>query len=56
MSRGFSGGKIADARNRGRVCLFWTTENEDDNGSLWVKVTIVSSLDAVATLQQTIMT
>ena len=56
MSRGFSGGKKADARNRRRVCLFWTTENEDDNGSLWVKVIIVSSLDAVATLQQTIMT
>ena len=32
------------------------TENEDDNGSLWVEVIIVSSLDAVATLQQTIMT
>ena len=33
MSRGFSGGKqviqFADARNRGRVCLFKRTENEE---------------------------
>ena len=33
MSRGFSGGKnsginFSKARNRGRVCLFLTTENE----------------------------
>jgi len=33
MSRGFSGGKqviqFANARNRGRVCLFLRTENEE---------------------------
>ena len=33
MSRGFSGGKqlikFANAKNRGRVCLFQTTENEE---------------------------
>ena len=32
MSRGFSGGKevinFSNTRNRGRVCLFLTTENE----------------------------
>ena len=31
MSRGFSGGggKFAAAKNRGRVCFFWITENEE---------------------------
>ena len=33
MSRAFSGGqqlkKSADTRNRGQVCLFYTTENEE---------------------------
>ena len=47
MSRGFSGGKqmikAANARNRGRVCLLYTTENKeifhnkDDNGKLWIR-------------------
>ena len=53
MSRGFSGGKFAIPRNRGRVCLFQTIENEnffleDDNGKLWVERIIVTSLDAEA--------
>ena len=57
MSRGFSGGKqvikCANARNRGRVCIFQPTENEElfilrtINGKLWVEIIIVTFLDAV---------
>ena len=50
--RGLSGGKrnqviiVSNTRNRSRVCLFLTTENEPffyikgDNGKLWVEVII----------------
>ena len=38
MSRGFAVGKISDARNRGRVCLFWTIENE-----LFILKTIIAT-------------
>ena len=51
--------KFSNTRNRDRVCLFLTTENEqlfyikDDNGKLWVEallveVIIFTFLDAVA--------
>ena len=60
MSRGFSGGRqvinFSNARNRGRVCLFLTTENEQ----LFILKTIMANygwkrsfllfLDAVATV------
>ena len=60
MSRGFLWGKqvinFSNTRNRGRVCLFLRTENEqpfyikEDNGKLWLRVIIFTCLDAVATV------
>ena len=51
MSSGFSGGKhvinFSNTRNRGRVCFFSTTENEQ--GKLWVEAIIFTFLDTVAT-------
>ena len=60
MSRGFSGGKqvinFSNARNRGRVCLFLTTENEhffyikDDNLNYGWKRSVLLFLHAGATV------
>ena len=61
MSRAFSGGKQAlkfvNSRNCGQVYLFQATENEElfvlktiMSRKLWVEVTIVTFLDAVATI------
>ena len=47
---------FCNRRNRGRVCLFLTTENEqlfyikDDNDKLWVEVIIVTFFNAVPTV------
>ena len=62
MSRGFSRGKLklklkfARARNRGRDCLFYTTENKElfilktiMENYWWVEVFFITILDAVAT-------
>ena len=60
MSRDFSGGKhvinFSNTRNRGRVCFFSSTENEQlftlktTVGKLWVEVIIYTFLDTVATV------
>ena len=53
---GQTSGKVSDARNRGRICLFSTTENKapfvlkDDNSKFLVEVVFVISLYAVATV------
>ena len=47
---------FSNTRNRSRVCLFLTTENEqlviikDDNGKLWVELIIVTFFNAVVTV------
>ena len=47
---------FSNRRNRGRVCLFLTTENEqlfyikDDNDKFWVEVIIVTFFNAVPTV------
>ena len=47
---------FSNRRNRGRVCLFLTTENgqlfyiKDDNDNFWVEVIIVTFFNAVPTL------
>ena len=60
MSRGFSGGKQVKKKSqckKSRSSLFildnrkWRTFHlKDDNGKLWLEVIIVTSFDAIATV------